>query len=531
MEPTRVWGKAPGLWDRLESSLEKVGSFISPSWALERRRAQVIEEELSSFRNARHARTSGRPTPTEGRADYWNEVGYDRRKLVDRARQLERDSVIADSMLSRATENVVGTGYTLRAQSSSESWNEDVEKQWEEWCRREADVRGLDTFGGLMALTYRSWLRDGDVATIKLADGKLQSIESDQIANPMGNIPTRDQIDGVLLDERGKPRAFLIVKDPDPMWASVRFGQPYVEVPAKDVLFLARRQRHGQTRGLGAFTNIAWLLDQIDGNIEAVTVAARMAACVGIIVERQTRMSGLTTTTDSDGNVRRKLALEPGMIAEVGQGDKIHQVNPAQPSQNFNDFLATLGRFVGLAFGLPLEIAFLDFSRTNYSSARAALLQAHKVWEGHQSMMARWASDVYEWWLLKQIRAGKIRARRDALTHDWIKPGWKWVDPEKELNADLAAVDAGIMSLADLAEKQGKDLVRLLERRAAEIKLKEELGIPEVRSKLTRDAVDPIELAKASKPDPSAEEDGKSGKDADKGKADEGKAKGKDGSE
>lgn len=504
MEPKTVWGRVETWRDKAESLM----GFISPRWARERASTEAAIEELNSFRNARYSRISGRARTTEGRADFFLETGYDRREIVDRARQLERDSVIADGMLSRAVENVIGDGFRLRAQSKSEAWNERVEQRWNEWCKSNADVRGLGTFNELMALTYRSWLRDGDVAAIKLADGALQFIESDQIANPLGNIPQKNHIDGIELDRRGKPVSFLVVTDPDPMWASVRFGQDFDTIPARDVLYLARRQRLGQTRGLSAFSNVSWLLDQIDGQIEAVTVAARMSACVGLVIERETRQSGLTTTTDSAGNVRRSMTLEPGMVAEVGRGDKVTTIDPKNPSQNFQDLLATLGRLVGLSFGLPLEVAFLDFSRTNYSSARAALLQAHKVWEIHQGMMAGFASKVFSWWLMREIKAGRIPVRRDALKHDWIKPGWKWVDPEKELNADLAAVDAGIMSLADLAEKQGKDLVKLLERRAEEIKLKEKLGIPEVRSKLTRDYVDPLELAAASKPDPS-EDDGK----------------------
>lgn len=484
MQPERVPTPPPSLRDRAEQLL----SFLSPKWGMQRKAAQIADEELQSYRNARYTRISGRRIAVEGRADFHLEVGYDRRELVDRARQLERDSVIAEGLLSRATENVIGQGFRLRACSSSDVWNEKVEKAWAEWCY-EADVRNMATFNDLLALTYRSWLRDGDVGIIKLSDGKLQAIESDQIANPLGNIPTKKHIDGVNLDERGAPVSFLVVKDPDPQWASVRFGQDFTEVPARDMLFLARRQRHGQTRGLSTFSNISWLLDQIDGQIEAVTVAARMAACVGLVIERQSRMSGLSTTTDSSGNTRRKMSLEPGMIAEVGQGDKVTQVDPRQPGQNFNEFLVTLGRLVGLSFGLPLEVAFLDFSRTNYSSARAALLQAHQVWKIHQDMMCRFASDVYKWWLMREIKAGRIRARRDALEHDWITPGWKWVDPEKELRAQMAEVDAGVNTLTNIAQNMGRDFGALCVQRKRELDLIRENGLPEVRSTLTRDVV------------------------------------------
>lgn len=486
----------------LKETLGDWYGYFNPDWRIRKLASEELERELlssslTSYRGARHSRV-GRSSPSEGRADYHLEATYDRRDLVDRARDLERNSVIAEGLLNRACENVVGPGFGLQAQAggegnaSSKRWNADVEKRWQDWCLRQADVRGLSTFGELLSLTYRSWLRDGDVAAIKLADGSLQFIESDQIASQLGGFPTKGEIDGVVLDRRGKPTGFRVLKDPDPQWSTVRFGQEFDLVPAKDVLFLARRQRHGQTRGLSAFANIAWLLDQIDGQIEAVTIAARMAACVGLVIRREVKTtSGISTVADSAGNQRRLHTMEPGMIAEIGRNDDITPVDPRNPAQNFPDFLATLGRLVGLTFGLPLEVAFLDFSRTNYSSARAALLQAHQVWSIHQQMLARFCSDVYLWWLIREMRAGRIPIRRDAERHSWIKPGWKWVDPEKELKAQLGAVDAGIMTLGDIAMQQGRDFEELVTARKRELDLLDANGIPVVRSTLTRDPKEP----------------------------------------
>ena len=89
------------------------------------------------------------------------------------------------------------------------------------------------------------------------------------------------------------------------------------------------------------------------------------------------------------------------------------------------------------------------------------------------------------------------------MKHDWIKPGWKWVDPEKELNADLAAVDAGVMTYSEIAEKQGKDFLKLLETRKMEIAAKEAAGLPEIRSKLTREPMMQQQQEPAPEPEPS----------------------------
>jgi hypothetical protein len=238
---------------------------------------------------------------------------------------------------------------------------------------------------------------------------------------------------------------------------------------------------------VSALVGVSWILEQMDGQIEAVTVAARMAACLGLVISRQTRMSGLTTTEDSAGNQRRNLRFEPGMIGEIGQGDSITQITPRHPSTNFADFLDTLGRISGLAFGLPLEVSMMNHTKSNYSQSRAALLQAQRVWRNYQRMMGRYKSRVFQWWILRKMELGEIPYRADALEHKWRMPGWRWVDPGKELEAGLGAVDAGICTRAELAKSQGRDLREIVKGLRAEEELFARYGLQPAMSRMTRD--------------------------------------------
>lgn len=475
--PRPTWGE----W------LDGVLGVLWPEWAAERtmHRATYQNAVRLGYRGARHSRL-GKARPGGGRADYHAEGTFDRRDLVDRARQLERSSVIAESLLSRSAENVVGCGFRLQAGTNSPQWNKRAEALWTHWAADEADVRGLCSFDELLSLIYRSWLRDGDVGTILLADGSLQTVESDQISSPYGHVLQKRHVDGIDLDRRGRPVAYHVVDDPDPISPAVRY-QAHTKVPADQILFLARRQRLGQTRGMSAFANIAWLLDQIDGNVEAVTVAARMAACFGLLLKKQGGMPNLPTGASSDGITRRKLTVEPGSVQEIDLKDEVVQVKPEQPTTNWPDFLVTLFRLAGLSFGLPLEVAFMDVSRANYSSIRAGLLQAWQGWRVNQAALKRFCAAVYRWKVINWIEQGLLPLRQDALAHTFIAPGWRWVDPAKEIGAFLAAIDAGFETHAGVAANMGKDGDELIEARGKEIEKFKAAGIPEVRSTLTRD--------------------------------------------
>jgi lambda family phage portal protein len=474
----------------LRERLDGLISDYFPAWGAERavaRAAMENAERLSNYRGAQHTRLDA-PTPTAKGAspDWVTEREYDRRDLVDRARQLERSSVLAEGMLSRSQESVVGDGFKLQAKTSDDAWNEQAEALWKDWAENACDVRRMNTFGELLALVFRSYLRDGDVGTVLLATGDIRVVESDEIATPTGYMQS-NLVDGVELDAAGKPTRFHVIQNPRTLAVDRRAIPAHVQIPAENVLFLARRRRAGQTRGVSAFAGVTWVLEQIDGNIEAVTVAARMAACFGLVIKRKSRASGLGTVTGPDGVARRKLRVEPGAFFEVEPEEDVKSVQANGATTNFPEFIRMLGRIATVAFGIPVELLFMDFEKTNYSNARAALLQAWNVWRVHQRMLRRYCSRVYTWKLLQWMESGELPVREDALQHGWIAPGWQWIDPVAEIQSAMASIDAGFETRANVIMRLGYDPDEQWKALAKEVKRLESDGIPISRSTLTRD--------------------------------------------
>ncbi len=99
---------------------------------------------------------------------------------------------------------------------------------------------------------------------------------------------------------------------------------------------------------------------------------------------------------------------------------------------------------------IPFELLMKDFSKTNYSSARAALLEAWRYFNARRQWMATyWARPIYELWLEESINRGIVDApdfyeRRAAWTRcKWIGPGRGWVDPVKEAKAAQLRMQIG----------------------------------------------------------------------------------------
>lgn len=482
----------------LAGILDAAIEAVSPKWAAERKAWRNVS--AYSYRGAAHGRTEA-VKETTGSADYQLEQTHDRREMVDRARVLERDNVLASATLTCAIENIISSGIFPQATTDDPEWNAQAEALFAAQAAK-ADVRGLMSFGEMQALVYRSCLRDGDVGTILIdagaERGKLQIVESDQIASKVGVIATQTEVDGIILDETTqRPTAYLVVaNDPnDRMTSSRRNLQTRKTIPADSMVFLARRSRASQTRGLPIWAQTFWLFDQLDGYIEATTIAARMAACVGLVITQNSMTaapSSLESVTGTNGNTYKQWSMEPGMIKRLQPGDSVTQIAPQQPVSMFDPFTDKIHRYIGAPLGLPLELVTRDFSKTNYSSARGALLQAYRTFQQHQSFfIEHWCKAIWRFWVRLWVEDGLLEDRPDRNAHEWIPPGWAWIDPTKEIQATMMAVEAGLDTLTDALRAQGRDFDTLVKRRQREREALEAAEIPDIRTTMTRDPMQP----------------------------------------
>ena len=466
----------------------------------------VVLDPRASFAGAVKSRVD-RPWPT---ARQTRPFGYDNQfdliSLRHRAIHLDRTNVLARSVIDRCVDNVIGEGIQIQAATNDESWNQDAESLWNDWAEGACDARRLDQWNGLQRLYARHYVRDGDACFVLRSDGSLQLPEPRIMQTPPSMSGQLSIVDGVEFDTVGRPVGFHF-----------QGAKPseYVRVEARDVVYARRSTEAGLTRGIAAFATTARDLDQIDGLIEAVICAAEMAAMLALLItttDQARELGQLRTQVSTASGSKKEFAFEPGMIKYLNPGESVSPVVPAHPSQNLNEFLATMFRRIGLEFGLPLELVTLDFSRTNYSSARAALLQSQKRFRTIQSEMAAVVKRVYRWRVSKWIKEGVLGARPDAWLCRVIPPSWPWVDPVKEAQANLLGLDGGWTTLAEICASQGRDFVDVLRARQREIAELDSAGIPQVHSNMSRDRLSPagqtpIPSGEDEEEDPEEEDD------------------------
>ncbi len=463
--------------------------------AMQHRSAQQAAFQNFGRRASRIGRTDSKASQKQPYGVYGPRTmtAEGRRIAVQRARAIYENNVLGRSLLDRATDNVIGEGMWVRPMTSDEGFNKAAKEWWDNVYQ--ADSRGLVDNRTLQRRWYRNWKRDGDLGGILLKNGQVQTIETDLIQSPQGSgdqfgrTGRPEIVDGVKLTVSGRPTTFYVQS----VDASGQVSWP--GIPFRNFLFIADTDRDDYTavRGIPTLATIGWLLEQIDGTIEAVTLAHRMAASFGLVHKMASpgKAAGfLPTTTNANGNVQPKITIEPASQSMIGHDDDIIQIKPEHPTTQFSEFMSTLVRFAGLNLGLPLELAMLDFSKTNYSSARASMEQAYRGFRIQQRRFADcWLSKWYRWRISKAVNLGELSgAPDDFQRHQWYGQPWPYLNPVDDAKGTLAAQDAGMSTLSDDLTARGTTLDEFVELKAAENKKLTEAGVPILYSTVSRES-------------------------------------------
>lgn len=475
--------------------LDRAIEYVAPGVAARRMSARMGLETLPAISNI-----YGGSTPTRLDTTWSPTLGYQGRnnplnrwrltKMRDRARDLERNNALAASLLERMVENVIGTGFTFNATTDDEGFNQEVTELWNDWTDT-ADLRGMHNWLDFQRTLYRSHIRDGDVGVALIKKGDdcfLQMAEGDLIDTQYGANVDPQMIDGIMWSDENRPLSFqLVTVGPD----ARREAQT---ISARDFVFYPRLKSYSQYRGEPCFAPVFDLFDQLDGYKEAVIVAARVAACQALLIRKATGVAGLgamPVQQNVNGQNQRLQAIEPGMVHYLNPGEEVIPFNPSQPTTVFDAFVAAQVRFIGICVGMPLEVLLLDFSRTNYSSARAALLQLQRACIPQQRQFASVLSRIYRWRVSRWVKTGQLRVPAKIAgsfwNHHWTPAGWAWVDPQKDLVAAAMEIDLGLNSRTSIAASHGRNLEHVRKTLAAERAEAEALGLPDVRSTQTRE--------------------------------------------
>jgi lambda family phage portal protein len=429
------------------------------------------------------------------------EVRGSLRTLRNRSRSLVRDNDYAKNAVRQVRLNVIGKGVALkpkfkqlRGDKLNEAANTAAAKAWKRWTRAATcHTGGTLSFQEIERLAITALAESGEVIIRKIYRSfggsripfALEVIESDQLIDEYnGMADNGDQIRmGVQSDQWGRPTFYWFYpRHPGDYQFQGNGTEKYLKVPADEIIHLYITDRPGQTRGIPWMHTAMQRMRHMGGFEEAEVIKARgQASMMGFIV---TPDGDAQTTTDANGE--RVSHFEPGRIDALGPGEDFRAFAPTSPGGSYDPFIRSMLR--GVAAGLGQSYAPLsgDYSQTNYSSSRLALMTDRDNWQTIQQwFIAAFHQNIFEAWLDASVMSGALTLpyfemnRNDYVEQIiWSPRTWGWIDPYKEAQAYRVAVRSGFMTLEQaIEENSNMSLEEYFEQRQREVELARELGI------------------------------------------------------
>lgn len=428
------------------------------------------------------------------------EIRKDLKKLRERSRDLARNNDYARNAIRIIVNNVVGTGVTMQAAVKmrrggrmDDSSNGAIEAAWAKWSRADTcHTGGTLGFADIERQAMHAVVESGEVFIRKVRQAfgagripfALEIIEADRLdidMNEMAKSGNEIRM-GVERDQWGRPVAYHFKQDHpgDYPFGAGAVNNKTVRVPARDVLHLFKQERPNQTRGVPWLASAILRLHHLQGFTEAEVIAARAEACrMGFITSPED-----DAMQDADEAGVSVTTFEPGRIERLLPGESYQEAKPNRPGGQFSPFVRAM--LLGMAAGIGVSYASLsrDYSDSNYSSSRLALLDDRDNWKVLQAwMIEHFHKPVFEEWLDFAVLSGELaltgyEANPDAFkAARFIPRGWSWVDPAKEIKAQKDAVRCGFTTVADVIASQGGDIEDVMQQRQRELQMAKDMEL------------------------------------------------------
>ncbi|WP_167955111.1 phage portal protein [Anaerosporobacter faecicola] len=472
------------------SWLDSAIQFVSPKWGSLREAWRQNLEEQKSYDAASYSRMNANWRAVNQSAEDTDRMSRD--TIRARARDLERNSDMMNSVTGAFKRNVIGGGYTIQVKTDDEKLNQQLTELWKEWCKKKnCDVTETQSFNQILRMAVVRKKIDGGILFVKrYTDGglvpfKLQMIEVDELdtsrvfTSKPGNIVSG----GIEYNHYNKAVGYWIKQYS--IDGIIEHEPVYLD--AKDVIFYFTKKRPSQVREISDTTQTITRIRDVNEFMVAVSVKERIAACLSVFIKKcmpSGSGGGFGRGTQKNGKSEYDgKTLAPGMIKELNAGDEIQTVVPSGQAADATSYTKLQQRLIGAGQGISYEATSRDMSETNYSSARQGLIEDEQTYLEEIELLTDIMSEIYETFVISCVLAGLVDIKdfwtnkRKYLKHEWIKAPRKWIDPVKEANANKIAMYTGQKTFQQIAAENGKDWKEQMKEMADVLEYGKELGI------------------------------------------------------
>ncbi|MDR3199308.1 MAG: phage portal protein [Planctomycetaceae bacterium] len=408
----------------------------------------------------------------------------DRRKWRNIARYETNCNSYGKGLILTLANIGIGRGPRLQLLTEDENYNSKVEQEFAAW----AETINL---GEKLKTMRKAKCVDGEAFAIininpKVKHGvkiDLKLIECDRVTTLEPNLE-QQRIDGIHFDKYGNPESYDVLKE-HPGDISFTAYNKTESIAAEFMLHWFRQDRPEQSRGITELLPSLPLFAQLRRYTLAVIESAETAASISALFTSNgadTRSVDLVKEGDDYSTENPKsMELRKNMGIFLPAGWDMKQIDPKQPTTNYQMFKREILSEMARCLEIPVNIVLGDSSNFNYASGRLDHQIFHRNIRNEQNQCEKVVMfPLFEVFYREGVRVGLFPDYGiPYMSSQYARFYWdglEHVDPYKEAQAMTARVDAGLTNDSIECANLGHDWEDVLEQRMRELKRKQDLA-------------------------------------------------------
>lgn len=411
-----------------------------------------------------------------------SEIGSQLSTIRSRSREMSKNSPHYKRFLELFVCNVVGNGFAFKAMPSKsksdfaidEKIAKFLQNHWWRWGNVPArvDETGRKNLVEILQLCAENWARDGEffihinTSAQNIYGISLRVIRPDACDESLNATHEGRLIrNGVELNPTTlKPVAYWFNVNKEDTGAKMFHNKARVRIPANEIIHGYTQHDECQTRGIPHGHAVLAKLKMLEEYDKAELVAARDEAnTLGTFYAPSGRDGEIGKWSDKAKDKVRTLDSKPGTKLLLPQGWDYKNHTPQHPNREVTAFKNTMLRDIASGLGLEYACFANDWAGVSYSSVRQGTIAERDMWQLYQGRFITQCLDrIYASWLrsiLGLAVSGSLSvASFDHLyDHEFRGRRWGWVDPLKDVNASVIAVQQGWKTNEQIAAEFGTD--------------------------------------------------------------------------
>jgi len=408
--------------------------------------------------------------------DFWNAnspfeetASADRSTMRARARWLRANNPIMANIDDAIVNNVIGRGIELQSKTGNKKIDDAIEKRFKQWAKN-CDITGRLNFTDIQTLVLENRMVDGEIFIYKkITDEglKLQLIEADSLDESKGT-------SGLTIDELGRVTEY-----------NFKTKNSNIVIPANNIINYFKIERPSQYRGVTEYKQAILDIKNFSAYQSATVKSARANAEIAYVVESDRDADVFSVQTTTDGEIQDINGL---MVYYLKGGEKISKHTNDAGSAGYGEFITHTVRTISVARKISYELAFRDYTKVNFASSRASLIQDNKRFDKEQKHITDYVLDnIFAEWLEIEVMQGTLPINPAKYANDkskfyapkWSYPKREWVNPQQDMKAIEKEIELNLTSMTDLAHERGRDFEEILKTKQKEKELLLKYGLTE----------------------------------------------------